>query len=730
MAMHASLRGHTRVAVAALALAAGASVWAGAVAPPKEDLVAGPASGPWRRLFLDTMVVERQQGLERIFHAARKFEGNPVLRRDKPWEGGPHRGGPYLYGTVMWDEGKLRMWYHCYAGGYRNCYAESRDGITWAKPNLGLRAFKGSTENNLFLTITQDPNEYPPRKQSGQCHNASVIKRPWERDPEKRYVLFCYGADYRHARAAFSPDGLRWTFVPETAKKGLFPSSDVLNFFHDPYQSRYVATVKTGSRRGRSAGLALSKDGLRWTKPVAGPVFIPDDLDPDATQVYGMPAFPYQGLYIGLPWIYSARWFKHGRYTDQRMYEVERDSPCTMDVQLAWSWDLVNWTRTPKRGSFIPRGRAGEFDSGMIYTARAPVQVGSDLYFYYGGWNGPHNDPKAQSHIGLAVLRLDGFCSMRAGPREGWLVTRREPFHVPRVTINAKTAGDGYVVAEILDPNDRVVPGFARKDAAPFTGDSTHHVLSWRTAALPKAYRGVDKKLRFYLRNADLYSYLPDPTSGAVTVTYVPAGNGRKLPDDPGIPADQRFALRGERAGFRVVERGGRVYLDMHSAASRRTCACAFKDIPWAGDVDWCLEAWYRVADRGDEPNYGLATFVRPTTGRSGALYLSDKAVGILSTRGNDHRTLKTVPMDTTDGFHWYRLVRDGGRDGRLTLWVDGARVMAVPVSELFFKSGPGGCVTFGPNAAHREGRLHVAKFGFRTRSTAVIFGPLALAKK
>lgn len=195
-----------------------------------EDLIAGQPGGPWRRLFLDAMVVEQQHGLTRVFHAAEKHPANPVLRHDRPWEGGQTRGGPYLYGTVMWDDGKLRMWYHCQHGGYRNCYAESTDGLTWTKPNLGLLEFDGSTENNLFLTVTQDPDEQPPYKNVGQCHNPSVIKRPWESDPSRRYVLFCYGVDYRHARAAFSPDGLSWTFVPETREKGLFGSGDVLTF--------------------------------------------------------------------------------------------------------------------------------------------------------------------------------------------------------------------------------------------------------------------------------------------------------------------------------------------------------------------------------------------------------------------------------------------------------------------------------------------------------------------
>ena len=478
-------------------------------APPQEDLIAGPAAGPWRRLFLDAMVVEKQEGLTRTFHPAEKYQGNPVIRKDKPWEGTAAYEGPYLYGTILSDEGRLRMWYHCHSGGYYNCYAESQDGISWTKPNLGLLDFKGSKDNNLFLTVTQDPDEKPPNKGSGQCHNPSVIKRPWEKDPEKRYALFCYGVDYRKARVAFSPDGLHWKFEPETAKKALFPSGDVLNFFYDPYKKRYVATWKTANRRGRAAGVAVSNDGLTWTKPVEGPVFVADDLDPDATQVYGMPVFPYQGMYIGLPWIYSSRWFKYGTYTDKRMYDVEKDSPCTMDVQLAWSWDLVNWTRPPDRAEFIPRGHPGDFDSTMIYTARAPVQVGDRLYFYFGGWNGPHNNPKSEAAIGLATLRLDGFCSMRASENEGWLISRREALVKPEVTINAKTAQGGSIVAEILDTENKVLPGFSREDCTAFEGDSVRHVLRWKKAEFDESQREGDKKFRFYLRNADLYSYIP-----------------------------------------------------------------------------------------------------------------------------------------------------------------------------------------------------------------------------
>ncbi len=471
---------------------------------PFEALLAGPPQGPWRRLFLDAWTVEQQQGLSRVFHAAEKHTGNPVLKGDKPWDGARAAiTGPYVYGTVAWDGSTLRMWYQILNKGNHVGYAESGDGIHWTKPDLGIIEFDGSKANNLCVSAFQ------PGVTGGECHNPSVIRCPQATDPQKRYALYGFDGTAGHARVAYSPDGLHWRYVPETKKTPLFTSSDVVNFFYDPYQQRYTVTWKTRSRRGRAVGVAWSADGLLWTKPYDGPLFVADDLDPDATQIYGMPVFPYQGLYVGLPWIYNARYFKSGAYSVKKLYEAQEDSPRTMDVQLAWSWDLINWTRDPGRRQFIPRGAKGEWDAGMIVTARAPVLVDDQLYFYFGGCDGLHDDPRVIAAIGLATLRLDGFCSMRAGDTEGWFISRRDPFRRPVVTINARTGADGYVLAEILDRHNRVLPGFSKDDCIPFHGDSIRHELKWKTPEFPAAVRANDYKLRFRLKNAEMFSYLP-----------------------------------------------------------------------------------------------------------------------------------------------------------------------------------------------------------------------------
>ncbi|HNT36029.1 MAG TPA: hypothetical protein PKH07_13660 [bacterium] len=447
----------------------------------------GPLTGPypWRRLFLDAMVVEESQGVKRVFHKAQKYAGNPIMVKDHPWEGvGPNTC------AVIQEEGKFRMWYYGTYGG-KSCYAESTDGIQWTKPNLGLIEYEGSTANNIC-----------------DFKGGVVMRVRKPVSPQSQYVVF--GARKASPCVAFSADGLNWRW--DEGKFDLYKTSDVMNYFYDPYKERYVATYKTPNRRHRAVGLAYSENATDWYKPVEGAVFGADDYDPDGTQIYGMPVFPYQGLYIGMPWIYHARFFKYGEYTSpQRMYEAETDSPRFIDTQMAWSWNLISWNRTVKRKPFLELGAPGSWDCGMVLMRGAPIPVGDKLFFYYAATDRIHDVVKdVRCCIGIATLRLDGFCSLRARDKEGWVISRREVFKAPRVTLNAKTRQDGYVVAELLDRNNNVVEGFSREACIPFQGDSVNATLSWKSTEFPKEMLEPDKKIRFFFRNADLYSYLPE----------------------------------------------------------------------------------------------------------------------------------------------------------------------------------------------------------------------------
>lgn len=110
--------------------------------------------GSRRELFVDDWLIESISGKAelRLHHPTPQ---NVALETSEPWEGNATN-----YVTVFQDGDKYRMYYRgshaSYLGGKDRpstrdlyCYAESPDGIHWAKPNLGLFEWNGSKQNNI-----------------------------------------------------------------------------------------------------------------------------------------------------------------------------------------------------------------------------------------------------------------------------------------------------------------------------------------------------------------------------------------------------------------------------------------------------------------------------------------------------------------------------------------------------------------------------------------------------
>ena len=126
----------------------------------------------------------------------------------------------------------------------------------------------------------------------------------------------------------------------------------------------------------------------------------------ERTHIYGMSTFAYESMYMGLLWIFRA--------TDVDGYYIG-----PVYSEIASSRDGVNWTREEEapRPAMLPLGSAGEWDDGQLYTAKAPIRVGNELWIYYGACDDVHGTAvkKLNCSIGLATLRKDGFASLDAG---------------------------------------------------------------------------------------------------------------------------------------------------------------------------------------------------------------------------------------------------------------------------------------------------------------------------
>jgi hypothetical protein len=105
-------------------------------------------------LFVDEFLIDQMSGdLHQQLHEPTPQE--VALVTDAPWE-----GNTSAYFTVFQDGDLYRMYYrgsHADDGAASSahpeftCYAESRDGIRWTKPELGIVEYQGSKENNIIL---------------------------------------------------------------------------------------------------------------------------------------------------------------------------------------------------------------------------------------------------------------------------------------------------------------------------------------------------------------------------------------------------------------------------------------------------------------------------------------------------------------------------------------------------------------------------------------------------
>ncbi len=179
---------------------------------------------------------------------------------------------------VIKDGDKFRMYYT--AGDGRNGwfvgYAESRDGLNWTKPTLGIYEYAGSKDNNLVL------GDDPARGESRVCH-------PWVlRDGDIYRIYYSVSVDpgtYCVATAT-SQDGIHWVKDPQVVilprgAKGSFDYwyAAIPKVVRDAAGYKMWYTGYNGgpthveAPRSYALGYATSSDGVHWKKYEGNPVF-------------------------------------------------------------------------------------------------------------------------------------------------------------------------------------------------------------------------------------------------------------------------------------------------------------------------------------------------------------------------------------------------------------------------------------------------------------------------
>ena len=515
--------------------------------------------------FIDNVVIESVQNAARRWHTPARREESPVISKDRPWEYIPYFSGSDY--TVLRDpeDGLFKCWYEdldqspqytgasmgtvVHPGGARQCYAVSEDGVHWVKPELDVHEEDGRRTN-----IVMGGNGY------GGAHALSVVIDPHARTRDERFrAVFTHlmrGGDGRHQsriECARSPDGIHWQVYDEVPSFGMAGphlgdvsvvvyDEDSREFIHNTRHPMQQASFGVNPRIPRNASFfspyqphdfasynkrrifqCRSHDFIHWSEPVL--VAAPDDDEDNLDEsFYGMAQYKLGTVHLA---------------TVAVLRGVENE----MDVQLMVSRDGTRWSRTNKRQPFLaPRGD-GHWDGHMVSMVSPPIDVGDETWFYHGGTDFHHDwwmfgkaegldHPEAWSALGgswglgLATLRKDGYAGLYATRhREGIVVTRPVVSLGTKLEINARCEPGGSVRVEVAGHDDEVIEPCSKERSDPFTGDSVSHTVTWAgDPAIPTTTGdGTWRKLRFFLRDAELFSFrFADPLEDQGRYSYNP----------------------------------------------------------------------------------------------------------------------------------------------------------------------------------------------------------------
>lgn len=428
-------------------------------------------------LLLDSRIIDRAENVRLVLGKVEKDLHNPLFIEDKPWE----VRFDNLYANVLFDDEEeiYKVWYNPfiidevtsstppdkrkstpYGPKKREmgvCYAISKDGIVWEKPELGIIDFNGSTKNNLVMR---------------HVHGVGIQKDMRDSNPQRRYKAFMQGG------VATSPDGLHWSdFIacPEINARGDTHN----NSFYDDRRKKYIGITRLWDGQ-RIVGQTESVDFLKWTEAVE----ILRALSEEAhRQTYATLVFRYAKVYLGLV----------------MMFDTRDD---IVDCELAWSPDTVHWERVRPGTPLIPRGSEGSFDSACIYGAAYPIFRNGELLLYYGGSDGPHTGWRAGG-FGLARLRLDGFAGMEPmKPTEtAIIVTKPIECTGKNLQVNVDSAGGSLRVA-VLN-----IDGLELDECQPISANLTDGIVTWRGNQDLASLIGKQICLLFELKSSKLYSF-------------------------------------------------------------------------------------------------------------------------------------------------------------------------------------------------------------------------------
>ncbi len=453
--------------------------------------------GSRRELFVDHFLIDKLDGVSLQLQCPRP--AGVALRFDQPWEG--QVSG---YVTVIDDGGLYRMYYRGRPlTGYGDtdpraqevtCYAESRDGITFTRPKLGLVSLGGNKLNNVILADA-----------GHVTHNFAPFldTRPGVRKSERFKAVG--GSGESGLIAYVSEDGIRFRKLQDKPiiTGGAFDSQN--NVLWSDHEQCYVCFFRTFKHGVRWITRTTSTDFLHWT-PAVDMTFgdAPNEhLYTNQTVAY----FRAPHLYLG-----TAARFCPGRrsLTDAQVAALKLDDKANYNGLKLESSDAVllssrggnRYERTFLEALVRPGLDLKDWTARSNYPARGIVPTGPAEMSIYVQLN--YGQPT--HYLERMTFRTDGLAAVHAGYRPGEMVTRPFAFAGRQLALNVSSSAAGGVFVEIQDAAGRPIPGFTLAECGELNTDDLARVVSWKKGSDVSSLAGKPIRLRFRMKDADLFA--------------------------------------------------------------------------------------------------------------------------------------------------------------------------------------------------------------------------------
>ena len=413
----------------------------------------------------------------------------------------PHEGSGTNFFTVIQDEDRYRLYYETWTFPHLEsisvCYAESKDGLRWDRPDLGdgTNVIIPRIEDNF--TVMKDPNPACP--------------------PEHRYK----------ATMEDKVDGIKSLVIRSSADGIHFKHFGIINqgygidsqntLHWDRRTQKYYCYFRENLKPEdgdtlwketplRTVMVTESPDCIHWSTPVP--------LDYRVGEIYPLytncisPYYYDDRYYIGLPTRYVERreWTDNydqlsGKELRRQKYEQnKRYGLAVTDCVFMHSADHYHWHRfdeailTPG-----PEYKTNWFYGDCYPAAGKMTELSPGELSFFVRQRNVENHDLIELH--RYTYRKDGFASYKAGYQPCTLLTKPFTFEGVALSVNFRTSARGHLFAEVLDEAATPIPGYT---SCEYFGDSLERFIRFEKPL--SALQGKPIRLKFILRDGELFS--------------------------------------------------------------------------------------------------------------------------------------------------------------------------------------------------------------------------------